>query len=144
MKKPRGLGQKYPEVTVGAVIRDRRGKVLFIRSPKWFGKLTIPGGHVELGETREGALEREVREETGLTVRVGRLLNSGELIFSKEFIRPGHFIFFDYLCSVKGGKLKPDGREVTEAVWLEPREAMRLGVDSFTGKTLGKLLGGRE
>jgi len=137
-------GQKFPEPTVGAVILNKRGEVLFIKSPKWFNKLTIPGGHVEVGEKLEEALEREVREEVGLTVRVEKLLVVQEAIFSKEFYKPKHFIFFDYLCSPRGGKPRVDGREATAALWLKPREAVKQGVDSFTRKALEKLLGGRK
>ncbi len=144
MRKKTVRGQKYPEPTVGAVILNKKGEVLFIRSPKWFGRLTLPGGHVELGETLEEAVEREAREETGLKVKVKRLLNVDEMIYSKEFFEPRHFIFFDYLCSLKGGRAKVDGREATEFIWVKPGKAVEMDLDSFTRRTLSRWLGERK
>lgn len=61
--------QLFPEPTVGALIFDPAGRLFLMRSHKWGGKYVVPGGHVELGETLEVALRREVAEETGLSIR---------------------------------------------------------------------------
>jgi len=53
--------QVYPEIGVGALISNKQGKILLVKSPKWFDKYTIPGGHVELGENLEVALIRDKR-----------------------------------------------------------------------------------
>jgi nucleoside triphosphatase len=58
--------QRFPEPTVGALIFNPEGKLLLVQTHKWKGKFTIPGGHVELGESLQTALEREIREETNL------------------------------------------------------------------------------
>ena len=59
---------------VGAVVHDARGRLLLIRRGHDPGRglWSLPGGRVEPGETPEQAVEREVREETGLSVRAGR------------------------------------------------------------------------
>jgi 8-oxo-dGTP diphosphatase len=66
---------------VGAVIRDDRGRLLMILRGHDPGRglWSIPGGRIELGETAEQAVVREVREETGLDVRCGPLLGTAEL-----------------------------------------------------------------
>ncbi len=50
--------QLYPEPTVGGLILNREGKVLMVTSHKWSGRLTIPGGHIELGEAMLEAVKR--------------------------------------------------------------------------------------
>jgi 8-oxo-dGTP diphosphatase len=58
---------------VGAVVHDTTGRLLLIRRGRApsRGLWSLPGGRVEPGETLEQAIEREVLEETGLTVRAG-------------------------------------------------------------------------
>ena len=57
--------KQFPEPTVGALVFNPEGKILLIKSYKWTGKYVISGGHIELGESIEQALKREVKEETG-------------------------------------------------------------------------------
>jgi len=133
-------GQVYPEPTVGALIVDKEGKILLTKSHKWFDKYTLPGGHIEVGETMKEAVAREVREEVGLDVEVAEMLLMQEAIFAEEFWKRKHFIFFDFLCKSKDQRVKLDGRELQEYVWEYPGAAFRLNLDSFTKKTLEKYL----
>ena len=132
--------QVYPEPTVGALIVNKEGKILLTKSHKWFDKYTLPGGHIEVGETMKEAIAREVKEEVGLDVDVAEMLLMQEAIFAEEFWKRKHFIFFDFLCKSKDQKVKLDGRELQEYVWEYPGAAFRLNLDSFTKKTLGKYL----
>ncbi len=58
---------------VGAVVLDDHGRLLLVRRGNEPGRglWSVPGGRVEAGESVAAAVEREVREETGLTVRAG-------------------------------------------------------------------------
>jgi 8-oxo-dGTP diphosphatase len=64
--------QAEPVVAVGAVVLDPTERVLLVRraKPPRAGAWTLPGGHVEPGETLEAAVVREVLEETGVEARV--------------------------------------------------------------------------
>ncbi len=136
----RSIKHVYPEPTVGALIRNREGKLLLVTSHKWFDKLTIPGGHIELGETMEESVRREVKEEVGLNVLVARHLLTQEAIFAPEFWKRRHFIFFDFLCESSTEKVQVDNRELQDYLWVEPNEALGLNLESFTRRVLEKYL----
>lgn len=57
------MRQKYPEPIVGALIFNNKDEIFLMKSHKWEGKYVIPGGHIELGETIEEALKREVKRK---------------------------------------------------------------------------------
>ncbi len=132
--------QVYPEPTVGALIVNSEGKILLTKSHKWFDKFTLPGGHIEVGETMEEAVKREVREEVGLDVEVVEFLTMQEAIFAKEFYKKRHFIFFDFLCRVGDQQVKLDQKELQDYTWEYPGAAFNRNLDSFTWKTVAKYM----
>lgn len=71
-----------PRVAV-AVVVFRDNKLLFVKrkNPPAQGTWALPGGSVECGETLAEAAKREVMEETGLDVRVGRVLTAVDAIY---------------------------------------------------------------
>jgi 8-oxo-dGTP diphosphatase len=102
------LYPKKPVVGVGAIILEKEKILLEKRkNAPGKGKWTVPGGLVELGETIEQAVIREVKEETGLEVYEPRLvgvvdhINLGE----RGAVRY-HFVIIDYLVTVNCGKPK--------------------------------------
>jgi len=131
---------RYPEPTVGGLILNGSGQVLLAKSSKWKNRFTLPGGHIELGETIEEALKREIREEVGLEVKPIRFLLMQEAIYSEEFYKPKHFIFLDYLCETETADVKVDKDEIQESVWIDPKKALEMNVDSFTKRTIKKYL----
>jgi 8-oxo-dGTP diphosphatase len=101
---------------VGAVIRDDEGRLLLIKRghDPGAGLWSLPGGRIEPGETGTQALVREMREETGLTVKVGRLLGTVR--------RPGLggdvIDISDYEATVITGRLTP-GDDAADARWVD-------------------------
>jgi 8-oxo-dGTP diphosphatase len=97
---PSGVGTyrlEKAELAVGAVV-VALGRILMVKrghEPEK-GRWSIPGGHVEPGETLSEAVERELLEETGLRGRCG------ELCGVAERMGPGwHFVILDYFVSVE-------------------------------------------
>ncbi|MFH0770735.1 MAG: NUDIX domain-containing protein [Candidatus Peregrinibacteria bacterium] len=125
------MPQHYPEPTVGALIVNPEGKIFLMASPKWKGKYVIPGGHVELGETLEDALRREVKEETNLDIFDIKFLAFLEFIYGPGFEERKHFLFFDYTCKTQTTKVQLN-EEGTNFVWVTSEEALKLPVESNT------------
>jgi mutator protein MutT len=99
---------KKPVVGVGAIILDD-GKILLEKrkNQPGKGKWAVPGGLVELGETIEDAVIREVKEETGLEVYDPRLVDVVNYInLDENGAVKYHFVIIDYLVTVKSGKPK--------------------------------------
>lgn len=131
--------QKFPEPACGALVFNKEGKLLLIKSHKWRNKYTMPGGHVELGESLEKALKREIKEETGLTIGDIRFICFQEFIYGKEFWKKKHFIFFDYACKTNSKKvvLNSEGKEFT---WVTPKEALKMNIDKYTMHSIKEFL----
>lgn len=126
----------FPEPTVGAIVINDEGKILLAKSPKFYGLWIVAGGHVELGETIEHAIKREVEEELGIQIEVDRLLTVQDFIFDPSFHKKKHFIFLDFLCRYISGEPKVDGRELTELKWFTPEEALEANIDGYTRRSI--------
>ena len=105
------LSRQYPNrpvVGVGAMILDEDRILLEKRkNSPGKGKWSVPGGLVDLGETVEEALIREVKEETGLEVYNPRLVDVVSYVSLDE--RGSvmyHYVIIDYLVTSRGGKPK--------------------------------------
>jgi ADP-ribose pyrophosphatase len=131
-----------PTPTVGALIVNKEGKILLIRSYKWLnGKYSVPGGHIEPYERIEEAIKREVKEEVGLDVEVKELLLIQQVINPKEFYdKKRHFIFFDFLCFSKNDEVKIDNREIQDFIWVKPEEALNYDLEEYTRNLINKYL----
>lgn len=89
-----------PKLTVDAVI-ILNGKIVLIerKNAPYQGKYALPGGFVDIGETTEKAVEREVNEETGLTIEIVKLLG----VYSEPSRDPrGHTVSIVYLVLGNG------------------------------------------
>ena len=94
-----------PVVGVGGVV-VREGRVLLIRRGKepLYGRWVVPGGTVELGETLEEALVREMEEETGLRVEPLEVLTVFDRIEREGERVVYHYVIVDYLCRWRSGR----------------------------------------
>jgi 8-oxo-dGTP diphosphatase len=112
-----------PYLAVSAAI-FRDGKVLIARRarPPAHGLYTLPGGGVELGETLEQAVIREVREETALEIEPIELVG-----FRQAIARDGegrierHFVVLPFAARFISGEISLN-EELVEAHWLDPAD----------------------
>jgi 8-oxo-dGTP diphosphatase len=137
--------RQYPErpiVGVGAVIvNDGRVVLVKRRYEPLAGRWSLPGGTLELGETLEAGVAREMREETGLEVEVGPVIEVFDRILLDDERRVRyHFVLVDYLCWPTAGELRA-GSDVDEAVLVDPGE---LGPYRLTAKATAVIQRGLE
>ncbi len=128
--------QVFPEPCVGALIFNKQNKVFLMKSSKWHDHWIIPGGHIELGETMEQALKREIIEETGLDIHNIKLILFQEFIKDPIFWKKRHFIFFNFICKTDSTKVVLEQREAQECVWVTLKEAMNMNVDPYTRRLI--------
>ena len=110
------------------------------------GQWSIPGGVLELGETLAEGVVRELKEETGLKVKV---LEAIEVL---ERIDPGipdaegksdpsrpryHFVIVDYLCELQSGTARA-GSDATEFAWAREEELLKFDVTPEAARVLRK------
>ena len=116
------MSRKYPQlpiIGVGAVIIEG-GEILLIKrgNEPGAGQWTLPGGIVELGESLEDAVRREVFEECGIKVEIQYLAGIVErVIRDDEGKIKYHYIITDYTARYLKGALRA-GSDVTEAGWF--------------------------
>ena len=137
-------------VGVGGLIIEE-DRVLLIRrgTEPLRGEWSIPGGTLELGESLEQGVAREMREETGLEVRVLELIEVFDRIFYADGAqlvpephgnntRPRyHFVIADYLCARAGGEPRA-GSDVTELVYAREDELARFQLTETATRVVRK------
>ena len=145
MASPREYPDR-PVVGVGGVIVDRGRTVLIRRGTEpLLGQWSIPGGTLEVGETLDEGVIRELREETGLEVRVLELIELFDRIYlgndsetSKNKKKPRfHYVIADYLCELVGGELRA-GSDVTDVALVREEELTRFHVTEKATRVLKK------
>ncbi len=138
---------EQPLVGVGGVVIED-GRVLLARRgrPPLAGLWSIPGGLLELGETLEQAVVRELAEETGLEVDVLELIGVFDRIEPElpvagaagEPTRPHyHFVILDYLCGVRGGTMCA-GSDASELAWAREDELAKFDLSEPVMRALRK------
>ncbi len=156
--------REYPERPVvgvgGVVISEDRALLIRRGSEPLKGQWSIPGGTLEVGETIEEGVRRELREETGLEVRVHELIEVFERIFPEKpaahapssVLPPPsevtgvdrgpsrplyHFVILDYLCEMVAGEPRASG-DVTEIAFVTETELARYNLTAAATRVLRK------
>ena len=124
---------------VGAVI-VRDGRALLIKrghEPRK-GEWSLPGGLVHLGESLEDAVRREVREETGLDVDLGPIVETFDRVHRDDDHRVRyHFVIIDYLCVAPDGEPKA-GSDAEAVAWSTATDLETFGVNTHAADVIRK------
>jgi len=122
------MAREYPDRPVvgigGVVIEDGRALLIRRGAEPLRGHWSIPGGTLEIGESLQAGVARELLEETGLEVRVLDVIEVFDRIFPAEDPSPGsdprgprfHYVIVDYLCERISGEARA-GSDVTDVVF---------------------------
>jgi ADP-ribose pyrophosphatase len=134
---------RYPESPQSAVgvivVRDE--KILLVKRGRAPGQglWAIPGGSVNLGETLQEAAEREVKEETGVTIRAGEPVYSFDLIERDDAGRVRfHYVIVDLVADYVKGEPRPSD-DACEARWVTAEELDGLPAGELTREILRKM-----
>jgi len=140
------MAREYPEKPVvgigGVVIEDDRALLIRRGTEPLLGHWSIPGGTLELGESLQAGVARELLEETGLEVRVLDLIEVFDRIFpsddsgSSSVSRPRfHYVIVDYLCERISGEAHP-GSDVTDVVYVTEQDLPSYGLTETATRVL--------
>jgi ADP-ribose pyrophosphatase YjhB (NUDIX family) len=134
------MGREYPAhpvVGVGAVV-VRDGRALIVRrahEPRK-GEWSLPGGMLDLGESLADAVRREVREETGLDVEVGPIIETFDRVHRDGDGRIRyHFVIVDFVCWSNNGDAIA-GSDAEAVAWVTADEIERYGVNQHAGAVI--------
>jgi len=119
------------------------GKVLMVKGGRGItkGMWNLPGGFIGYGEHPSESARREVWEELGVRVKLGRLLG----IYSELFKRTGgYMISFVYLGKRLSRTLHSHPEEIAEVQWMPIRQALRLTRNPFAKAGLRDYLNGKR
>jgi len=105
-------------VAVGGFVTNKKGQILLLKSPR-YGDWEFPGGQVEESETLTDALVREVREETGITIKLKSLVG----LYSNT--RTPSILNIDFICEYVSGEPKTSN-ESLQVEWVNREDALSL------------------
>lgn len=145
------MSREYPDRPVvgvgGVVIEDGRALLIRRGSEPLRGEWSIPGGTLELGESLERGVARELLEETGLEVRVLELIEVFDRVYEGDEAAAGgglekkgpkyHFVIADYLCERIGGEALA-GSDVTDVAFAREEELPGYGLTETATRILRK------
>ena len=138
------MSRLYPVLPIpgvaGLVLRDR--DVLLVERGKapHYGLWGLPGGVVEVGETLEEAVIREVKEEACLVVNPIEFLQVFNSIRKDEEEKvQTHYILFEFLCDYVSGEIEP-GDDAPDARWVSVDELESVNIMSFTKEFIERML----
>jgi ADP-ribose pyrophosphatase YjhB (NUDIX family) len=136
------MAREYPEhpvVGVGAVIvRDGRALIVKRAHEPRKGEWSLPGGLLELGESLQDAVRREIKEETTLDVTIGPIIETFDRVHHDDQGRIRyHFVIIDFVCWAEGGEAVP-GSDADGVAWVSANEIDDYAVNAHAKAVIEK------
>jgi 8-oxo-dGTP diphosphatase len=128
---------EHPRPAVGAVV-FKGDRILLVKRgrPPARGQWAIPGGNIRLGERLQTAAEREIKEETGVTIRALEPVYAFDAVVEDDLGRiQFHYVIVDLEAEYVSGELRP-GDDAAEAQWVAADELAAMNVSPPTLKLL--------
>jgi ADP-ribose pyrophosphatase len=137
-----GAYPNHPQVAVGAIVFNEDKVLLVLRGkPPSKNLWSIPGGRVKLGETLQQAVEREIGEETGLTIIAREPIYTFDVVERDEKGRIRfHYVIVDLAADYLSGEPRP-GDDAIDVRWVSPKDAKTLKVSPATVNLLNHRFG---
>jgi len=141
------MAREYPDrpvVGIGGVVIENEQALLIKRgSEPLLGQWSIPGGTLELGESLQQGVARELLEEPGLEVQVLDMIEAFDRIFldpaaanARDRSRPKyHYVIVDYLCQRRAGEARA-GSDVTDIAYATEQELEKFQMTSTAVRVL--------
>jgi ADP-ribose pyrophosphatase YjhB (NUDIX family) len=141
------MAREYPQApvaAVGGVVLSGDDVLLIKRAfPPRQGEWSLPGGQLELGESLAAAVRREVKEETGIDIEVGPVVEVFDRVHRDDAGRIRyHFVIVDFLCRPAGGELRA-GDDAAEVRWVPRGDVRGLGVNAFAAAVIERAFAAR-
>jgi ADP-ribose pyrophosphatase YjhB (NUDIX family) len=122
----------------GVVIREGRALLICRGHEPYKGTWSIPGGKLEVGETIPQAVRREMKEETGLDVEVGELIEALERIERDADGRVRfHYLILDYRCNARAAQPAAGG-DALNAAFVAEDELKNYDLSEDVQRVVGK------
>ncbi len=124
---------QQPRPAVGAVVfKDDRVLLVQRGRPPAKGQWAIPGGNIQLGESLQAAAEREIFEETGITIKAKEPVYTFDAIVRDDHGQiQFHYVIVDLAADYVKGELRP-GDDAADARWVAAEELASLNVSPPT------------
>ena len=134
------MKREYPEHPVigvgGVIFRDQSVLVVKRNQEPGKGQWSLPGGAVELGETLNEALKREIQEEVSIKIEIGGLVRVVDrFIYDQEKRIRFHYVIADYWGWMVSGEPHP-ASDISDARFVSLGQVQKMGVHKEVEETI--------